>query len=108
MVREAIHVNLGQTVRVNAQLELPTLSETVTASGGAQLVDTTTNAPRRGVTGRGPVHLPPHRRNFPPLGLPQAGGAPLTAGVATAGGSLRQGQAYAVNGMRPESNMYLV
>ena len=34
--------------------------------------------------------------------------APLTAGVATAGGSLRQGQAYAVNGMRPESNMYLV
>ena len=28
--------------------------------------------------------------------------------MATAGGSLRQGQAYAVNGMRPEQNVYLV
>ena len=28
--------------------------------------------------------------------------------MATAGGSLRQGQAYAVNGMRPEQNIYLV
>lgn len=34
--------------------------------------------------------------------------APLTAGIATAGGTLRQGQAYAVNGMRPEQNAYLV
>ena len=38
----------------------------------------------------------------------QTGVAPLTAGVVTAGGSLRQGQAYAVNGMRPEQNVYLV
>ena len=47
-------------------------------------------------------------RNFTQLGLLQTGVAPLTAGVATAGGSLRQGQAYAVNGMRPEQNIYLV
>lgn len=44
LIREAIQVNLGQTVRLNAQLELPTLAETVTVTGGAQLVDTTTNA----------------------------------------------------------------
>ena len=30
LVREAIQVNLGQMVRVNAQLELPSLAETVT------------------------------------------------------------------------------
>ncbi len=108
LVREAIQVNLGQTVRVNAQLELPTLAETVTVSGGAQLVDTTTNALGRVVTGRELIDLPLNGRNFTQLGLLQTGVAPLTAGVATAGGSLRQGQAYAVNGMRPESNMYLV
>ena len=52
--------------------------------------------------------MPLNGRNFTQLGLLQTGVAPLTAGVATAGGSLRQGQAYAVNGMRPEQNMYLV
>ena len=46
--------------------------------------------------------------NFTQLGLLQTGVAPLTAGLTTAGGSLRQGQAYAVNGMRPEQNMYRV
>jgi hypothetical protein len=108
LIREAIEVNLGQTVRVNAQLALPTIAETVTVSGGAQLVDTSTNALGRVVTGRELVDLPLNGRNFTQLGLLQTGVAPLTAGVATAGGSLRQGQAYAVNGMRPESNMYLV
>jgi hypothetical protein len=44
LVREAVQVNVGQTVRLNAQLELPTIVEAVTVSGGAQLVDTTTNA----------------------------------------------------------------
>ena len=71
-------------------------------------MDTTTNALGRVVTGRELVDLPLNGRNFTQLGLLQTGVAPLTAGVATAGGSLRQGQAYAVNGMRPESNMYLV
>ena len=60
------------------------------------------------VTGRELVDLPLNGRNFTQLGLLQTGVAPLTAGVATAGGSLRQGQAYAVNGMRPEQNVYLV
>src|SRR4026208_2134913 len=69
-------------------------------------------APPRAPGGVGPglelVDLPLNGRNSTQLGLLQTGVAPLTAGVATAGGSLRQGQAYAVNGMRPESNMYLV
>ena len=80
----------------------------MTVAGGAQLVDTSTNALGRVVTGRELVDLPLNGRNFTQLGLLQTGVAPLTAGVATAGGSLRQGQAYAVNGMRPEQNMYLV
>src|SRR5262245_64006471 len=92
LIREAIQVNLGQAVRLNAQLELSTLAETVTVSGGAQLVDTTSNALGRVVTGRELVDLPLNGRNFTQLGLLQTGVAPLTAGVATAGGSLRTGQ----------------
>ena len=73
-----------------------------------QLVDTSSNALGAVVSGREILDLPLNGRNFTQLGLLQTGVAPLTAGVATAGGSLRQGQAYAVNGMRPEQNVYLV
>ena len=60
------------------------------------------------MTGRELVELPLNGRNFTQLGLLQPGVAPMTAGLAEAGGSLRGGQAYAVNGQRPESNNYLL
>ena len=108
LIREPVRVSLSQVVRVNARLELRSLTETVTVAGGAQLVETATNALGRVITGRELVDLPLNGRNFTQLGLLQTGVAPLPAGVATAGGSLRHGQAYAVNGMRPEQNVYLV
>jgi hypothetical protein len=40
--------------------------------------------------------------------LLQPGVVPLTQGLKDAGGSLRNGQAYAVNGQRPESNNFLI
>lgn len=108
LVREPIVVNVGQTVRLDLALTLASLAETVTVTGGGQIVDTSTNALGRVVTGRELVDLPLNGRNFTQLGLLQTGVSPLPAGLATAGGSLRQGQAYAVNGMRPEQNVYLV
>ena len=108
LVREPVDVSVSQSVRVNAELELAAVKETFTVIHEAQLVETSSNALGRVVTGRELVELPLNGRNFTQLGLLQTGVAPLTMGVATAGGSLRQGQAYAVNGMRPEQNMYLV
>ena len=108
LVREPVGVNVSQSVRINAELEVSSVTETVKVTGGVQLVETSSNALGRVVTGRELVDLPLNGRNFTQLGLLQTGVAPLTMGVATAGGSLRQGQAYAVNGMRPEQNMYLV
>jgi len=108
LVQEPIQVSVSDTVRVNAALTLPNVQETVTVAGQQRLVDTTTNALGAVVTGRELVDLPLNGRNFTQLGLLQTGVAPLTAGVAAAGGSLRQGQAYAVNGQRPEQNAYLV
>ncbi len=108
LVREPLHVTIGQSLRADLQLAVATLEETVTVPGGASLVDSTSNTLGRVVTGRELVDLPLNGRNFTQLGLLQTGVAPLTFGIATAGGSLRQGQAYAVNGMRPEQNVYLV
>src|SRR5688572_1278203 len=50
MVRDGIQVNLSQTLRLNLQMDVTTVAETVTVEGGAQLVDTTTNVLGRVVT----------------------------------------------------------
>ncbi|MBN9663453.1 MAG: TonB-dependent receptor [Acidobacteria bacterium] len=107
-VQTPVQVNVSSTLRVDIELDLASVHETVTVTGEAQVVDTTTNTLGKVVSGREVLDLPLNGRNFTQLGLLQTGVAPLTAGVATAGGSLRQGQAYAVNGMRPESNLYLL
>jgi hypothetical protein len=60
------------------------------------------------VSEREVLDLPLDGRNFTQLGLLQPGVVPLTPGLAEAGGSLRDGQAYAVNGQRPESNNFLI
>src|ERR1700758_2765739 len=54
------------------------------------------------------VDLPLNGRALTQLGLLQPGVSPMTAGIAEAGGIARSGQAYAVNGERPESNNYLL
>ncbi len=60
------------------------------------------------VSEREVLDLPLNGRDFAQLGLLQPGVVPLTPGLAEAGGSLRDGQAYAVNGQRPESNNFLI
>ena len=107
-VQQPVTIAVSQTIRLNVPLAVSSLAETVNVSGDVRIVDTVSNALGRVVTGRELVDLPLNGRNFTQLGLLQTGVAPLTAGVALAGGSLRQGQAYAVNGMRPEQNIYLV
>jgi len=107
-VHQPVQVNVNEAVRVDVQLSLAAVAESVTVTGRVQLVESSSNALGRVVTGREILDLPLNGRNFTQLGLLQTGVAPLTAGLATAGGSLRQGQAYAVNGMRPEQNVYLV
>jgi hypothetical protein len=106
--QRSVRVTVGETVRLSIGLDIATQKEAVTISSEAPLVDTATNTLGKVVTGREITELPLNGRNFTQLGLLQTGVAPLTAGVRTAGGSLRQGQAYTVNGMRPESNVYLV
>jgi hypothetical protein len=102
-----VSINVSQNVRLDAQLQIAREHDTVDVVSEAPLVETS-NAVGNVVTGRQLVDLPLNGRNFTQLGLLQPGVAPLTQGTLIAGGSLRAGQAYAVNGQRPESNNYLL
>ena len=107
-LQEPIDIAVSQTARVDVQLQLATVTESVTIHGDATQVDTATNTLGKTVDGREILDLPLNGRNFTQLGLLQTGVTPLTAGVLKIGGTIRQGQAYAVNGQRPESNNYLL
>lgn len=106
--QEPIQIAVSQTFRVDIVLELGSVAESVTVTGDASPVDTSTNILGKTVSGREVLDLPLNGRNFTQLGLLQMGVAPVTAGVLRIGGTLREGQAYAVNGQRPESNNYLL
>lgn len=106
--QEPIHILVSQTARVDVPLELATISEAITVSSDASQLDLSTNTLGKTVSGREVLDLPLNGRNFTQLGLLQNGVAPITAGVLKIGGTLRDGQAYAVNGQRPESNNYLL
>jgi hypothetical protein len=77
-------------------------------SADAALIEPTVTSMGEVVQRRELKDLPLNERNFWQLGLLQPGVVPLTPGVIEAGGSLRNGQAYAVNGQRPESNNFLI
>ncbi|MGC4053801.1 MAG: TonB-dependent receptor [Paludibaculum sp.] len=106
--QSGIVLNVSRTVRVDVQLQVAGSKTSVNVSAAATLVDSSSNTIGNVVSGRELVDLPLNGRNFTQLGLLQPGVAPMTAGLAEAGGSLRAGQAYAVNGQRPESNSYLL
>jgi hypothetical protein len=108
LIQQPVAVNVSETVRVEMRLTLSTVKTTVTVTAEAPLVDTATNTLGAVVTGREIVDLPLNGRNFTQLGLLQAGAAPLTSGLIEAGGPLREGETYAVNGARPEENNYLI
>ncbi len=108
VVQESLTLDVGQTARLEYQLQVAAVKATVTVEAAASLVDTSSNTLGAVVTGREIVDLPLNGRNFTQLGLLQAGVAPLTSGLVAAGGPLRQGETYSVNGGRPEQNMYTI
>lgn len=104
---QAIRVNIGQAALYNLRLEIASAYSEVHVTGQAVTVDTSQSAGDT-VASREAADLPLNGRDLTQLGLLQPGVAPMTAGLAEAGGIARSGQAFAVNGQRPESNNYLL
>jgi Carboxypeptidase regulatory-like domain len=106
--QDGITLNVNETASVSPRLAIGSEKEQVLVSADAELIEPTVTSMGKVVEQRELEDLPLNGRNFSQLGLLQPGVVPLTPGIAEAGGSLRNGQAYAVNGQRPESNSFLI
>ncbi len=107
-VQDGITLNVNETASVSPHLAIGSEKVQVVVSADAALIEPTVTSLGKVVQQRELEELPLNGRNFSQLGLLQPGVVPLTPGIAEAGGSLRNGQAYAVNGQRPESNNFLI
>jgi len=103
----SIRIDIGRTVRIPVKLVVAVGHSEVNVVGTGATVDL---GPTLGnvISAHEATDLPLNGRNFTQLGLLQPGVAPMTGGLAEAGGLVRANQAYAVNGQRPESNGYLL
>ena len=107
-VQDGITLNVNEMASVSPQLAVGSEKQQVLVTADAALIEPTVTSMGKVVQQRELEDLPLNGRNFSQLGLLQPGVVPLTPGIAEAGGSLRNGQAYAVNGQRPESNNFLI
>ncbi len=107
-VQEGITLSVNQAADIPIHLVLGASTQTVEVRANAPLIGTSSTAMGKTVGEREILDLPLNGRNFSQLGLLQPGVVPLTPGLAEAGGSLRAGEGYAVNGQRPESNNFLI
>jgi len=100
-----IHVDIGQVVKYPVRMQVGGDKTTVTV---LDTVLDTSQAIGSTIHEAEANDLPLNGRDITQLGLLQPGVAPMTAGLLQAGGIARAGQAFAVNGERPESNNYLL
>jgi hypothetical protein len=107
-IQQGITLNVNETATIPVRLAVGAESQVLEVNADAQLIQGTVTSLGKTVSEREVLDLPLNGRNFTQLGLLQPGVVPLTPGLAEAGGSLRAGQAYAVNGQRPESNNFLI
>src|ERR1700719_111037 len=107
-LQEGITLDVNQTATVSIHLKLGAETQLVEVKADAQLVQSTVSSLGQTVMEREILDLPLDGRNFSQLGTLQPGVVPLTPGLLQAGGPARAGQAYAVDGQRPESNNFLI
>jgi outer membrane receptor protein involved in Fe transport len=107
-LREGISLNVNETATVPVLLAIGSEAQHVEVQADAELIQTTVTSLGKVVLERELLDLPLDGRNFSQLGLLQPGVVPLTSGLQEAGGSLRDGQAYSVDGQRPESNNFMI
>lgn len=107
-VQDGIVLVVNQAATIPVRLDVGTPTQQVEVTADAPVIESTSTNLGQTVGGREILDLPLNGRQFTQLGLLQTGVVPITPGLLEAGGSLRAGQAYAVNGQRPESNNFLI
>ena len=107
-VQNGISVSVNESASVSPHLAIGSETNVVQVTSDADLIAPTVTSMGKVVSERELEDLPLNGRNFSQLGLLQPGVVPITPGLVEAGGGLRDGQPYSVNGQRPESNDFLI
>jgi Carboxypeptidase regulatory-like domain/TonB dependent receptor len=107
-IQDGISLEVNESATVAIHLVLGTTQQEIAVTSDALIIESTSTNLGQTVGEREILDLPLNGRDFTQLGLLQTGVVPLTPGLLEAGGSARAGQAYAVNGQRPESNNFLI
>jgi hypothetical protein len=107
-VDSRIHLDVGNQSQIVVQLVPPTDQQTVEVSAEAAGLQTNEIAQGAVVSEAEIANLPLNGRNFSQLGILQPGVRPTSSGLTVQNNFRRIGQNYEVNGMRPESNTFLV
>jgi hypothetical protein len=107
-VNSGIHLDVGNQSQIAVQLAPATDQQTVEVSAEAAGLQTNEIAQGAVVSETEIANLPLNGRNFSQLGILQPGVRPTSSGLTVQGNFRRIGQNYEVNGMRPESNTFLV
>jgi len=107
-VNSQIHLDVGNQSQIVVQLVPATEKQTVEVSAEAAGLQTNEIAQSAVVTETEIANLPLNGRNFSQLGILQPGVRPTSSGLTVQNNFRRIGQNYEVNGMRPESNTFLV
>jgi hypothetical protein len=107
-VNSRIHLDVGNQSQIAVQLAPATDQQTVEVSAEAAGLQTNEIAQGAVVSEAEIANLPLNGRNFSQLGILQPGVRPTSSGLTVQGNFRRIGQNYEVNGMRPESNTFLV
>ncbi|HKS95880.1 MAG TPA: carboxypeptidase-like regulatory domain-containing protein, partial [Terriglobia bacterium] len=106
--QEGIALSVNETASVTIHLTIGSAQQVIEVTADAPLIEKEDTSLGETVHQREILDLPLNGRNFSQLGLLQPGVVPITPGLAEAGGTLRAGQPYSVNGQRPESNNFLI
>jgi outer membrane receptor protein involved in Fe transport len=107
-VQQGISLDVNETATVSVRLKVGAETQQVEVNADAEPIESTVSSLGQTVMQHEILDLPLDGRNFSQLGVLQPGVVPLTAGLLQAGGGLRDNQAYAVDGQRPESNNFLI
>ena len=107
-VQQGISLDVNESATVPVHLIVGTSTQSIEVKADAPVIESTSTNLGQTVGEREILNLPLNGRQFTQLGLLQTGVVPLTPGLLEAGGPAREGQAYAVNGQRPESNNFLI
>jgi hypothetical protein len=104
-VRNRVPLTLGQELTVNMALQVATLAETITVTGEAPLVETTSNTLGTSVSREQLDALPVPGRTFTALAQTAPGVTGVGGGGVNAGGQLDRNNSYRIDGVSNDNNV---